>query len=80
MSKNEYIETLANRLSKSANDELYINITKLAKALGVSRERAALMVFKLRYISNGNEKLFLIYEVAIAIYDALKCDSMGGKK
>ena len=75
MNKKEYIETLSNLLSQSVNGEIYINITKLAEILGVSRETAALYVHKLKFLRNGKEKLFFIHDVAITLYNNLKCES-----
>lgn len=46
--------------------------------MGVSRETAAGWVFKLKYLPNGREKLFLIEDIATQLYNILECDSIGG--
>ena len=79
MTKNDYITTLIETLSESANNKIYINVSQLAKALGVARDTAGMMVFKLKYVPNGREKMFLINDVAAHIYDQTKCDYLGGR-
>lgn len=78
MSKNEYIIEFETVLKDVAKNNLFINTTQVAKAVGVARETAAQMLFKLRYKPNGKEKLFLISEVANVIYNSLECDCIGG--
>ena len=78
MSKKEYVETLSENLKNFTNNKLYINITQLAKALGVARETAAQMVFKLKYLPNGREKLFFINDVAVCLFNTMNCDWIGG--
>ena len=78
MNKNNYIESLRLQLKEFVDGKLYINISQLANAIGVARETAAQWVFKLKYIPNGREKLFLIEDVATQIFNILECDSIGG--
>lgn len=78
MSKQDYIDSLAVNLSKFANNKIYINISQLSNALGVARETAAQLVFKLRYIPNGREKLYLVNDVATQLYYKSTCDSLKG--
>ena len=78
MSKTDYINKLHLQLKSFVDGKIYINISQLAKAIGVSRETAARWVFKLNYLPNGREKLFLIEDVAIQIFNFLDCDSIGG--
>ena len=78
MNKNKYIESLYLQLKEFVDGKLYINISQLANAIGVARETAAQWVFKLKYIPNGREKLFLIEDVATQIFNILECDSIGG--
>ena len=78
MNKNKYIESLRLQLKEFVDGKLYINISQLANATGVARETAAQWVFKLKYIPNGREKLFLIEDVATQIFNILECDSIGG--
>lgn len=78
MSKKEYVESLSENLREFANNKLYINISQLAKALGVARETAAQMVFKLKYLPNGREKLFFIGDVANCLFNTMSCDWIGG--
>ena len=78
MGKQEYIDILSVNLSKFANNKMYINISQLANALGIARETAAQLVFKLRYIPNGREKLYLVNDVATQLYYKSTCDSLKG--
>ena len=78
MSKNKYIEALNLYLNKFTNGSVYINISQLAKALGMARETTAQLVYDLKYLPNGREKLFFINDVALQIYSNLQCDGIGG--
>lgn len=78
MNKNKYIDSLCLQLKEFVGGKIYINISQLAKATGVARETAAQWVYKLKYIPNGREKLFLINDVANQIFNILECDSIGG--
>ena len=79
MNKNKYVESLYLQLKEFVDGKLYINISQLAKATGVARETAAQWVFKLKYLPNGREKLFLIDDFAAQMYSILECDSLEGK-
>ena len=77
MKKSEYIEYLSSELKEATNGRMYINVTQFAKCIGVARETAVRMLFTLKYLSNGNEKLFFVPEVAQHLYEILTSDSVG---
>ena len=77
MKKSEYIENLSSELKEATNGRMYINVTQFAKCIGVARETAVRMLFTLKYLSNGNEKLFFVPEVAQHLYEILTADSAG---
>ena len=68
---------MVNTLTEYTAGTMFINTSQLAKALGVARETAAQMVYNLRYLPNGREKLYLIKEVAQRLYSRLECDGLG---
>ena len=78
MKKNEFINTLSLQLQEFTGGKLFINISQLSKALGVARETTAQMVYTLKYIPNGREKLFYISDVATHLYKQLQSDGTGG--
>lgn len=78
MSKTQYVSELQEQLRDYAKGKVYINISQIANAMGVARETAAQLVFHLRYLPNGREKLFFINDVALKIYEGLQCDGIGG--
>lgn len=77
-SKEEHINLLTTNLKESIDNKIYINISQIAKALGVSRETAAVLVFELKYFPNGREKLYLVNDVAEKLYNSMCCDSVKG--
>jgi len=72
MSEKEYIEFVCNDLR--IEKKMVINVTEFSKSLGISRDRARQMLYHLYYIKNGNEKLYLIKDIAILLWNS-KCSS-----
>lgn len=77
MKKSEYIDNLSSELKEATNGKMYINVTQLSKCIGVACETAVRMLFTLKYLPNGNEKLFFVPEVAQHLYEILESDFVG---
>lgn len=57
-------------ITKALREEsgsIFINVSQIAKAVGVGRNTAAELVDGLDYYANGNAKLFLAEDVAARI-------------
>lgn len=72
MSKEESLDYMKKTLSEISNSKVYINISQTAKALGVTRGTVAKEFAHLKWKQNGREKLFLIPDVAEAIYNSME--------
>ena len=77
MKKEEQMRILKADLQEAANGKLCMNVTQFANAFGVSRERAVQILYPLKYLCNGREKLFLISEIADLIYHNLQSNMLG---
>ena len=76
MDGRKYIEHLSSELKNAVNGEVFINITKLSKTIGIARETVTKMLYSTKYILNGKEKLFFIPDVVDRIYNELQTDSL----
>lgn len=76
MEGRKYIEHLSSELKNAVGGEVFINITKLSKTIGIARETVTKMLYSSKYILNGKEKLFFIPDVVDRIYNELQTDSL----
>lgn len=72
MSKEESLNYMKQILSKNSNSKIYVNITQIAEALGVTRGTAKKELAHLKWKQNGRERLFFIPDVAETIYNSME--------
>lgn len=66
-------QQLKRALLKANNDAILINVSHVASVLGIQPETAqANFLRSLEYIPNGRSKMYLVEDVANAIYESRK--------